>query len=459
MSQVRSTIESIQNSLQEHFGQFVDWYWHWNQPDPLHKLPKLSRSESLQLFTSILDVYAGMLEGYGKTMKYRDSGDYSGCTLDDMFDTSEFLHRMPRSLRPFMSRFVQTQLFSNLIVSKTQCSATSSSSLLALLDFPVLFFDKYLTLMSRPFEDRFNHLRKVLYKHSNRILLISLHSGQENSPSKSHSCDVDDSTLDSLSLGELTDIGSNLILAADIYCAECNIQLPIKYSIHSDRYQCPFCLSKVNPLLRVFSEEEGIQTYSLLTPQEVKESEDSLECLYSRYVLSSLRKSIQPVLPLSLASMLFYLSPGKAFVRSVLNAWCGINEEIMVENENGWIEDMELGIFSSTPMLAENGELILQGLTPDVINMVNEIIKYLSSGDVETACKLFLYCRGGDVHECFHRYSPFVLCLKTRPMGEFLELCVLLTNFNVAGVRQLVDKWKMQYEAVCLVWSCGMDEK
>ena len=392
-------------------------------------------------------------------MKYRDSGDYSGCTLDDMFDTSEFLHRMPRSLRPFMSRFVQTQLFSNLIVSKTQCSATSSSSLLALLDFPVLFFDKYLPLMSRPFEDRFNHLRKVLYKHSNRILLISLHSGQENSPSKSHSCDVDDSTLDSLSLGELTDIGSNLILAADIYCAECNIQLPIKYSIHSDRYQCPFCLSKVNPLLRVFSEEEGIQTYSLLTPQEVKESEDSLECLYSRYVLSSLRKSIQPVLPLSLASMLFYLSPGKAFVRSVLNAWCGINEEIMVENENGWIEDMELGIFSSTPMLAENGELILQGLTPDVINMVNEIIKYLSSGDVETACKLFLYCRGGDVHECFHRYSPFVLCLKTRPMGEFLELCVLLTNFNVAGVRQLVDKWKMQYEAVCLVWSCGMDEK
>ena len=392
-------------------------------------------------------------------MKYRDSGDYSGCTLDDMFDTSEFLHRMPRSLRPFMSRFVQTQLFSNLIVSKTQCSATSSSSLLALLDFPVLFFDKYLTLMSRPFEDRFNHLRKVLYKHSNRILLISLHSGQENSPSKSHSCDVDDSTLDSLSLGELTDIGSNLILAADIYCAECNIQLPIKYSIHSDRYQCPFCLSKVNPLLRVFSEEEGIQTYSLLTPQEVKESEDSLECLYSRYVLSSLRKSIQPVLPLSLASMLFYLSPGKAFVRSVLNAWCGINEEIMVENENGWIEDMELGIFSSTPMLAENGELILQGLTPDVINMVNEIIKYLSSGDVETACKLFLYCRGGDVHECFHRYSPFVMCLKTRPMGEFLELCVLLTNFNVAGVRQLVDKWKLQYEAVCLVWSCGMDEK
>ena len=164
LSQVRSTIESIQYSLQEHFGQFVDWYWHWNEPDPLHKLPKLSRSESLQLFTSILDVYAGMLEGYGKTMKYRDSGDYSGCTLDDMFDTPEFLHRMPRSLRPFMSRFVQTQLFSNLIVSKTQCSATSSSSLLALLDFPVLFFDKYLTLMNRPFEDRFNHLRKVFVK-------------------------------------------------------------------------------------------------------------------------------------------------------------------------------------------------------------------------------------------------------------------------------------------------------
>ena len=187
-------------------------------------------------------MYAGMLEGYGKTMKYRDSGDYSGCTLDDMFDTPEFLHRMPRSLRPFMSRFVQTQLFSNLIVSKTQCSATSSSSLLALLDFPVLFFDKYLTLMNRPFEDRFNHLRKVLYKHSNRILLISLHSGQGNSPSKSHSCDVDDLTLDSLSIGELAEVDSDLVMAADIYCTECNLQIPMKYSIHMDRYQCPFCL-------------------------------------------------------------------------------------------------------------------------------------------------------------------------------------------------------------------------
>ena len=403
LSQVRSTIESIQYSLQEHFGQFVDWYWHWNEPDPLHKLPKLSRSESLQLFTSILDVYAGMLEGYGKTMKYRDSGDYSGCTLDDMFDTPEFLHRMPRSLRPFMSRFVQTQLFSNLIVSKTQCSATSSSSLLALLDFPVLFFDKYLTLMNRPFEDRFNHLRKVLYKHSNRILLISLHSGQGPSPSKSHSCDIDDSTLDSLSLGELAEVDPDIVMAADIYCTECNLQIPIKYSIHMDCYQCPFCLSKVNPLLRVFS-DEGVQTFSLLTPQEVRESADTVECLYSRYVLSSLRTHLVPVLPLSLASMLFYLRPEKAFFRSILNAWCGISEAIQVDNENRWIEDMELGIFSSTPLLAENGELILEGLTPDIINMVNEIIKYLSSGDVETACKLFLYCRGGDVHACFHRY-------------------------------------------------------
>ena len=170
-----------------------------------------------------------------------------------------------------------------------------------------------------------------------------------------------------------------------------------------DCYQCPFCLSKVNPLLRVFS-DEGVQTFSLLTPQEVRESADTVECLYSRYVLSSLRTHLVPVLPLSLASMLFYLRPEKAFFRSILNAWCGISEEIQVDNENRWIEDMELGIFSSTPMLAENGELILEGLTPDIINMVNEIIKYLSSGDVETACKLFLYCRGGDVHACFHRY-------------------------------------------------------
>ena len=105
---------------------------------------------------------------------------------------------MSRSFRPFLARFMQTQLFSNLIVSKTQCSATASSSLLALLDFPVLFFDKYLTMMNRPFEDRFNHLRKVLYKQSNHIVLISLHSKQNESPSTSLSCDVDESMLDPL---------------------------------------------------------------------------------------------------------------------------------------------------------------------------------------------------------------------------------------------------------------------
>ena len=56
--------------------------------------------------------------------------------------------------------------------------------------------------------------------------------------------------------------------------------------------------------------------------------------------------------------------------------------------------------------------------------------------------------------------DEFACCvIHHRPMGEFLELCVLLTNFNVVGVRQLVDKWKLQYKSVCLVWLCGMDEK
>lgn len=399
---VRSTIQSIQSSLREHFSQSVDWYWHWNEPDPAHRLPKLSRSESLQLFTSVLDMYARMLEGYGKTMRYRDSGDYSGCTLNDMFDTSEFLHRMSRSFRPFLARFMQTQLFSNLIVSKTQCSATASSSLLALLDFPVLFFDKYLTMMNRPFEDRFNHLRKVLYKQSNRILLISLHSKQNESPSTSLSCDVDESMLDPLIEDSSNDIDETLIVAADIYCPSCNLRLTVKSSIHNDSYRCPFCQRKLNPMIRCYS-YEGIETFSLMSPKEVCENQELENAGYSRSIIASLRTPIRSVLPLPLVSMMFYLRTDEAILRSVKNAWCGIEEEIAVNDENRWIEDMQLGLFSSTPQLKEDGELVLCGLTSEVINMLNEILKYLNSGDVETACKLYLYCRGGDVHECFKK--------------------------------------------------------
>ena len=44
----------------------------------------------------------------------------------------------------------------------------------------------------------------------------------------------------------------------------------------------------------------------------------------------------------------------------------------------------------------------------------------------------------------------------TRPMGVFLELCVLLNNFNLSGVRYLLDRWKQKYESVCLVAENGV---
>ena len=46
--------------------------------------------------------------------------------------------------------------------------------------------------------------------------------------------------------------------------------------------------------------------------------------------------------------------------------------------------------------------------------------------------------------------------LTNRPMGAFLELCVLLNNFNLSGVRYLLDKWKQKYESVCLVAENGV---
>lgn len=143
----------------------------WNQPDYHHERPKLSRKDSLELFTALLDLYSALVHGYDKMIIYRDSNNYSGCSLQQLFDCDGFLSTFSKGMQPFVREFISTQLFSNLVTSRIEVSTFPSSQT---IDFPILFFDKYLTFMKQPFQRRYRHLEKVLYQHSNRILLVSI---------------------------------------------------------------------------------------------------------------------------------------------------------------------------------------------------------------------------------------------------------------------------------------------
>ena len=149
----------------------ADWRERWNHPDPDHVLPKLNKRDSVVFFSSVLDLYGRLVNGYDRMLRPRDGGDYGGCTLRNMFDIDAFLRGSNRYVQPFLKEFVTTQLFSNLIRSRIECSTLTSTSL-SLLDFPILFFDKYLMLMSQPSQARVNHLYRVLFA------ALSLHLGE-----------------------------------------------------------------------------------------------------------------------------------------------------------------------------------------------------------------------------------------------------------------------------------------
>lgn len=151
-----------------------EWKERWSCPDPDHRLPKLNKQDSTVLFSTVLDLYGRLVSGYGYMLRAREGGNYAGCTLRDMFEVDGFVKGAPRALQPFLREFVATQLFSNLIRSRVECSCMTQGAAQTPFDFPVLFFDKYLALMKQPAKTRVSHLYRVLYQRSNRILLLSV---------------------------------------------------------------------------------------------------------------------------------------------------------------------------------------------------------------------------------------------------------------------------------------------
>ena len=131
----------------------------------------MNRKDSLLLFTTLLDLYSSLVEGYERMILYRKDQIYTGCSLKQMFDCDGFISSLPKAKQSFMKEFLSTQLFSNLITSRIEVTISPSSTM---IDFPILFFDKYISFMKLPFEYRYSHLEKVLFQKSNRILVESI---------------------------------------------------------------------------------------------------------------------------------------------------------------------------------------------------------------------------------------------------------------------------------------------
>lgn len=131
----------------------------------------MNRKDSLLLYTTLLDFYSSLVEGYDRMILYRKDHVYTGCSLKQMFDCDGFITSLPKAKQAFMKEFLSTQLFSNLITSHIEVTISPSSTM---IDFPILFFDKYISFMKLPFDYRYSHLEKVLFQKSNRILVESI---------------------------------------------------------------------------------------------------------------------------------------------------------------------------------------------------------------------------------------------------------------------------------------------
>ena len=97
----------------------------WNCPDPSISLPKLTRKESVQLFTCILDMYSELVDGYENLLMIRHQGDYSGCTLSQLFRVNDFIGCKNRMMQGFLTQFTNTQVRSIPFEIRIRCSPIS----------------------------------------------------------------------------------------------------------------------------------------------------------------------------------------------------------------------------------------------------------------------------------------------------------------------------------------------
>ena len=505
---VLASFQTIRQSLlsHTHAQQAAKWKERWSCPDPDHLLPKLNKQDSTVLFSSVLDLYGHVVSGYGFMLRARASGNYAGCTLHDMFEVDSFVKGAARTLQPFLREFVATQLFSNLIRSRIESSCMPQTSSLNLLDFPVLFFDKYLTLMKRPAKTRVSHLYRVLYQRSNRILLLSVSLGSKESLRTS-------SVLSSSVSGEADGSGQSHIAAllkavqttcpsiqlcgdgvgakqesialtaerkplpeevqfysCSVWCSscQCSVDLAVvdgvmnntQSSFATQHFTCPYCNTSVTPRI--------LAPPSLFHSEPVAMTHPT--CLASCSNPLQLRASV--LLALSCVLPCFDEWGGKAVVSlpfRLYSIWRLLGSE--ASSQTSVFHSLVCALWRARGMKMPEEErdvsfcaeeLLLQlfcvsekdgamtAMEDGVRMVLQEIVRYIREGELENAVKLFLFCRGGEVHAGFEK-CELVHAIIHRPMFPFLFHCFLFYNAKWSDIHDRVTGFVNDYTNVCYV--------
>ena len=209
-------------------------------------------------------MYSCLVEGYDRMIIYRDSSDYVGLSLQQLFDCNGFIATFSKHYQSFIKEFISTQLFSNLVTSRIEVSTFPSSQT---IDFPIIFFDKYLLLKQHPFSHRYRHLNIVLYQRSNRILLVSIPVETPHVDISQEECKQEIESVKTAIIDSWVccyESGEELVCIGDSECTVNNgrvqsiidhairIPFPVEFSIMTYHVFCSHCKVSLSLSVRFF---------------------------------------------------------------------------------------------------------------------------------------------------------------------------------------------------------------
>ena len=108
-------------------------------------------------------------------------------------------------------------------------------------------------------------------------------------------------------------------------------------------------------------------------------------------------------------------------------------------------EDLLLQLFCVSE---EDGTIVDMG--DDVRVVLKEIVRYVWEQELENAVKLYLFCRGGEVHAGFEKWGMLLVAIR-RPMFPFLFYCFLFYNAQWSDIHDRATGFVNDYTNVCYV--------
>ena len=112
---------------------------------------------------------------------------------------------------------------------------------------------------------------------------------------------------------------------------------------------------------------------------------------------------------------------------------------------SSYAEDLLLQLFCVSE---KDGTMV--DMDDDVRVVLKEIVRYVREQELENAVKLYLFCRGGEVHAGFEKWDMIAAAIH-RPMLPFLFYCFLFYNAQWSDIHDRATGFVNDYTNVCYV--------